>query len=116
MDLAKRLYFDVPGFGRLHSTGGSIKFAGDQNTPETSDIGWAGTSREFMAGELKFKVKNHTGISGLALKELRNINVTVTDSDGKTWQCREATTTGDVTLSDGEFDMTMSFADQEEVL
>jgi len=113
--VAKRLFFDIPSMGRVHSTGGSIKFAGDQASKETSDLGSAGDSHEFIHGELKFKVKNRKEISGLALQRLSNVDVTVTDDAGKTWQCSSCTTTENVTLSDGEYDMTMMFDDQQEV-
>lgn len=116
MSVAKRITFDVPGFGRLHTTNGRITFAGDQGTLEKSDQGPAGISEEWMPGQLSFNVKNRPGISGVQLMRLRNIDVTVQDDGGKTWQCRGCSTTNQPQLADGDFAVEMSFEDQEEVL
>ena len=114
-DIDKRLFFDLPNFGRVHTTGGSIKLAGFKTNKETSDLGAAGESDEFQHGELKFKVKNKKGMSATGLQNLKGITVTVTDSNGTMWACENASTTENVELSDGEYDMTMMFDDQKEI-
>jgi hypothetical protein len=116
MSVAKRLYFDLPGFGRLHAVNGSITMAGDTATKEKSDIGSAGDSEEWMPGKLSFSVKNQPGVSVLALKQLREINVTVQDDSSKTWLCRGCSSTGETSLSGGDIKVEMEFDDQEEVV
>lgn len=117
MAVAKRLFFDVPGFGRVHAMpGGSIKPAGLSRKKKMSDLGSAGSESEPMPGELKFKIVNQPGISLVALGQLESVDVTVQDDSGKTWLCVGCDVTDQPTLSGGEIDMTMEFDTQQEVL
>ena len=116
MAVAKRLYFDLPGFGRVHAINGRLKLAGDKREMQTSDAGPAGPSAEYMTGELSFSIRNQPGMSLVALGDLNGVDVFVQDDLGKSWLCRGAFTTERPELSGGEISMAMQFEDQEELI
>ncbi len=115
MAVAKKLYFDVPGMGRLKAFNGSFKPAGVKREGVMTDNGPAGPSEEDTYGELSFKLPNSSGVSGVALGNLKGINVTVQDDLGKTWLCVGAFVTEPPGLSGGEWDVSMQFENQEEI-
>jgi hypothetical protein len=117
MAVFKRLFFDVPGFGRVNAmAGGTIKLDGMKRESVMTDNGSAGPSEEPTAGELKFKLPNQAGLSLRALGDLKDVEVTVQDDSGKTWNCSEAFTTEPPSMSGGEIDVSMQFKRAEEVL
>lgn len=117
MAVFKRLFFDVPGMGRVNAKpGGTIKLDGKLRSMVMADTGPCGADEEPTPGELKFKLPNQAGISLRAMGDLKNINVTVQDDSGKTWQCSGAFVTQPPTMSNGEIDVEMLFIRAEEVL
>ena len=113
----KRLFFDVPGFGRVNAMpGGSIKLPGVKREMVMADTGPVGPSAEPTSGALKFKLPNQAGLSLSALGALNGINVTVQDDAGKTWLCSGAFVTEPPELSGGEIDIDMQFERAQEVL
>lgn len=116
MAVFKRLFFDMPGFGRLNAMpGGSLKLPGMTRTGVVADTGRIGYSEEPVYGELSFKLPNQAGLSLVDLGNLGNVTVTVQDDNSKTWQCSDAFVTTPPTLSNGEVDVAMQFANVEEV-
>lgn len=117
MAVFKRLFFDVPGFGRVHAKpGGSIKLDGMTRTMEMADTGPLGPSEEPSHGELSFTLPNQAGLSVRALGDLKGVSVTVQDDGGKTWNCAGAFTVNQPTLSNGEIPVEMHYERAEEVL
>jgi Phage tail tube protein len=116
MSVAKLLYFDIQGFGRVHAKEGSFSPAGMKKNKEIADTGVVGTAKEPKIGKLKFRVANTPGgPTPSALDELEDVNVTVKDDADKTFLCIRASTTNDVELSGGWMTVEMEFDSQEEV-
>ena len=117
MAVFKRLFFDLPGFGRVNALpGGSIKFSGFHREMVKGDAGPIGVTEEPVGGELKFKVANTAGLSMKAIGDLKDVNVTVQDDSGKTWQCSGASSVDPTTLSGGEVPFDMVYIREDEVL
>jgi hypothetical protein len=113
--VAKRLFFDIPGLGRVNALpGGSIKLSGMKREGVAADTGPVGYTEEPGFGELSFKLPNK-GISIAQLKDLKDIAVTAQDDAGVVYQCQEAFVTEPPTLSGGEIDVKMMYAREEEV-
>ncbi len=116
MAVFKRLFFDVPGFGRVNAkAGGSIKLPGMTRSMVMADTGPVGPDAEPTHGVLKMTLPNQAGLSLHALGELVNVNVTVQDDGGKTWLCSSAFVIDTPELSNGEIALEMHFAKAEEV-
>lgn len=117
MAVFKRLFFDIPGLGRVDAkAGGSIKFSGFHRTMVNADTGPQGPEEEPVHGELKFKLPNKAGLSVKGINALKGINVTVQDDSGKTWHCSGAFSEDPPTLTNGEFNVDMLYIREEEVL
>lgn len=116
MSVFKRLFFDVPGMGRVEARpGGSLKLPGLTRAMEQADTGPAGFSREPTHGVLKFTLLNKASISLKALGEIEGINVTVQDDGGKTWLCSGAAVVDTPELANGEISIEMHFSKADEV-
>ena len=115
---AKKLYFDLPGIGRVHAMpGGTLNPGGFNRAKKLSDVGVVGHTEEPVAPSLSFKIaaKKGDGLSQRSLSDLVDVNVTVTSDDGKTFMVRNCVTTQPAALSDGEFDIAMEGDSVEEV-
>lgn len=115
---AKKLYFDIPGFGRVHAMpGGTLDPGGFNRAKKLSDVGVIGHTEEPTAPKISFKVAaaKNDGISQRALSDLVDVNVTVTSDHGRVYIVRGCVTTKPVALSDGEFDVEMEGDSAEEV-
>lgn len=107
---AKKLYFDIPGVGRVHAMpGGSFDPGGFTRTKKQSDIGSVGHTEEPVAPKLTFKIaaRKDDGLNERTLSDLVDVNVTVTSDHGKVWIVRGCVTTKPTTFSDGEYDVEM---------
>lgn len=113
--VAKKLFFDLPGKGRVQTVNGSFKPAGESRSMYNADTGPVGPTSESMHGELSFTVPNDGSVKQKELADLVGINITLQDDNGQTWLCRDAFTTEPPTLSGGEISVSMQFKTQEEV-
>jgi hypothetical protein len=114
--LVKKLYFDLPGFGRVHSMpGASLDIGGMQREWKKSDVGPAGYTEDPVTASVEFKVQMMPGMSLRALGDLAGINITVTTDGGDTYLLRDACVTNPPKLSGGEIDMRFEAAACEEV-
>lgn len=112
----KRLFFDVPGMGRLEARpGGSLKLPGLMRQIEQADTGPASFSSEPTHGVIKCTVLNKANISLSALGALEGINITVQDDGGKTWLCSGAALVDTPELANGEIPLEFHFTRADEV-
>lgn len=106
--IAKKLYFDIPGFGRVHALPDSTFDPGGQKRdPVLTDVGVAGYTEEPMAPSVQFKLANN-GISLNDLRNLTDVNVSIQDDNGQAWIMRDAWVTEPPKLSGGEIDVSMT--------
>lgn len=116
MKVAKKLYFDLPGFGRVHAMpGGEFDPGGFSREMKKSDVGVVGYTEEPATPTVKFKIAKTPGLSQRQLSDLVDVNVTVTSDDGDVYIVRGCVTTTPVKLSDGDFDIEMEGVSAEEV-
>lgn len=118
MKAAKKIFFDLPGFGRVHAmSGGSIDMGGHNREMKKADTGIVGYTEEPIEPTIKFKIarKANDGLSARKLSDLVDVNVTVIDDLGNTYIVRNACTTKPVSYSDGDFDVEMAGESVEEV-
>lgn len=115
---AKKLFFDIPGIGRVHAMpGGTVDPGGFSRDMKMSDLGPAGYTEEPMPPSASFKIAKTKGdgLSKRKLSDLKDINLTITDDLGNVDLMRKAFTTKPVTFSDGEYDIEMQGFSMEEV-
>jgi len=116
MRVAKKLYFDLQGFGRVHAMpGAEFSPEGSNREFKKSDVGVVGYTEEPETAKLKFKIAKQPGLSQRALSDLVDTNVTITSDDGDVYVARGCCTTGPVSLSDGDFDVEMEAISVEEI-
>jgi hypothetical protein len=115
MKVAKLLYIDMPGAGRLHTKNSSLSTGKFNQSKELSDLGSAGTGKTPRVGTLKFDVANNGKVSLTQMSSLDEINLTVQDDNGTTWLLSGCTTTNDVELNEGWMSVEMEFDSSEEV-
>lgn len=116
MRVAKKLYFDLPGFGRVHGMpGGEFSPEGFNREFKKSDAGVVGHTEEPETAKLKFKIAKQPGLSQRNLSDMTDVNVTVTVDDGDVYVIRGCVTTKPVSLSDGDFDVEMEGISVEEI-
>ena len=112
----KRLFFDLPGFGRVHAMpGGTLDIGGVKREWKMSDVGPAGYTEDPVTASAEFKVQMLPGLSLRALGNLAGVNVTITTDGGETYLLRDACVTNPPKLSGGEIDMRLEAAACEEV-
>ena len=115
---AKKLYFDIPGFGRVHAMpGGTLEPGGFNRSKKITDVGIAGYTEEPVAPKVSFKIakRKNDGLSVRTLSDLTDVNVTVTSDDGTVFLVRNCVTTKPAALSDGDIDIEMEGDSVEEV-
>ncbi len=118
MKAAKKLYFDIPGLGRVHSMPGAQFDSGGVNRAmKKSDQGFVGHTEEHEEPKLKFKIarKQNDGVTLKILNDLVDTNITVIDDLDNTFIFRDGFTTKPVSYSDGDFDVEASAYSVEEV-
>lgn len=108
MSIAKKLYFDIPGLGRVYGLPGSTFDPGGQKRdPVISDGGVEGYTEEPMAPSIQFKLANRADLDLDVLRNLKDVNVSIQDDNGKSWMIRNAWTAEPPKVSGGEIDMQM---------
>lgn len=106
--VAKKLYFDIPGLGRVNSLPGATFDPGGQKREALmADTGVAGYTEEPVAPSCEFKVANTSDVSLNDLRNLIEVNVTVQDDNGVTWVVRGAWMAEPPQLSNGEYSCKM---------
>jgi hypothetical protein len=106
--VAKRLFFDITGIGRVNSLpGGSFDPGGFKREPIIGDNGVVGYAEEPVAPTVQFKVANTPGVLA-ALRKMTTANVNVQDDNGESWIVREAFHVDVPKLSGGEIDCSMA--------
>ena len=107
--VAKRLFFDITGIGRVDALpGATFNPGGVSREAVIGDNRVVGHSEALVAPTLQFKVANTKGVLK-ALKALSVVNVNVQDDNGDSWIVKGAFFTGDgPSLSGGEIDCNMA--------
>lgn len=106
--VAKKLYFDIPGVGRVNSLPGStFDPGGEKRDPVIADTGVVGYTEEPVAPSCEFKIANTSDIDQSTLRDLVNVNVTVQDDNGSSWIISSAWMAEPPQLSGGEISCKM---------
>ena len=106
--VAKKLYFDIPGIGRVNSLPGStFDPGGEKRDPIIADNGVVGYTEEPVAPSCEFKIANTAGINQSVLRDLVDVNVSVQDDNGSSWIIKEAWMAEPPQLSGGEISCKM---------
>jgi Phage tail tube protein len=109
MKFVKKLYFDLPGFGRVNAMeGGTLNVGGMTRETVKVDLGVVGFTEDHAEPSIDFKVKMSPGLSLRALSDLSGVDVTVQTDGGDTYILGGAWTSEPVSLSGGEIDMKMA--------
>jgi hypothetical protein len=105
----KRVFFDIPGFGRVASApGAETNFGGVKRDAKIADTGVVGYTEEPVAPEVTFKLPMMAGLSIKKLNNLTDVNVTVTFDTGQVWVMQNGWTAEPCKISGGDIDMKMS--------
>ncbi|KJZ09426.1 hypothetical protein TW85_21975 [Marinomonas sp. S3726] len=106
--VAKKLYFDIPGIGRVNSLpGASFNPGGQKRDAVMADLGPAGFSEEPVAPSCEYKIANTAGVDLNQLRNLTDVNVSIQDDNGQSWMISSAWMSEPPTLSGGEYSCKM---------
>lgn len=109
MKVAKKLFFDIPGIGRVNAKPGStFDPGGEERSTEKADTGIVGFSEETMEPKLSFVVPNTANVSIDQLRNLTDVDVTVFDDNGKGWVVAGCWTVKPTPLTNGEISVEMA--------
>lgn len=115
MRVAKKVFFDLPGFGRVHAMPGATLDPGGYNkTKKLSDAGVVGHTEEVAVPKLSLKIAKTRGLSQRALSDFEG-DVTAIVDDGATYLYRNCILTSPAALSDGDFSVEMEADSVEEI-
>ncbi|MGH1429755.1 MAG: phage tail tube protein [Neptuniibacter sp.] len=108
MTIASKLYFDIPGLGRVYGLPGStFDPGGEKRDAVISDGGVEGFTEETVAPSIQAKLANRDDLSLDVLRNLKDVNVNIQDNAGKSWVMRGAWTAEPPKVSGGEIDLQM---------
>ncbi len=106
--VAKKLFFDIPGIGRVNSLpGATFNPGGQKRAAVIADLGVAGYDEEPVAPTCDFKIANTADIDLDQLRNLTDVNVSIQDDNGKMWMISAAWMSDVPSLSGGEYDCKM---------
>jgi hypothetical protein len=106
--IAKKIFFDIPGIGRVNSLpGATFNPGGQKRTSKVADTGVVGYDEEPVAPSCDFKIANTADVDQNVLRNLTNVNVSVQDDNGKMWVISGAWMTDPPALTGGEYDCKM---------
>lgn len=106
--VAKRLFFDVTGLGRVNALpGATFDPGGITREPVIADNKVVGPSETLAAPTMQFRVANTKGMLA-ALRALDVVNVNVQDDNGDSWIVKGAFNTSVPSLSNGEITCNMA--------
>lgn len=101
--VAKKLFFDVDGVGRINAMpGATFTLGGNNRTPVNADNGPVGFSEEPVEPKITgIQVPNDGTVSMEQINALTNVNVTIQDDNGKTYIQSGSYTPAPCTQSNG---------------
>lgn len=106
--VAKKLFFDVDGVGRINARAGSTFNPGGSNrSAETADTGVVGYSEEPVASSISCTIPNDGTVSLDVLRNLTDVNVTAQDDNGQMWIVPGCFVTEPPALSNGEITLNL---------
>lgn len=106
--VAKKLYFDIPGIGRVNSLpGATFNPGGQKRDAVMADTGVAGYTEEPVAPSCEFKIANTADVDQNQLRLLADVNVSIQDDNGKSWMISGAWMSEPPALSGGEYSCKM---------
>lgn len=106
--VAKKLYFEIPGIGRVNSLpGASFNPGGQKREAIITDIGVAGFSEEPAVPSCEFKISNTADVDLNLLRNLTNVNVSIEDDNNQAWVISAAWMSEPPSLSGGEYSCKM---------
>lgn len=107
--IAKKLFFDIPGMGRVHAMpGGTFNPGGHNREGVVADTGVVGFTEEPVAPTAEFTLPNTANVDLNQLRNLVDVNVNIQDDNGKSWVMREAWVVEPTALTNGEISVSMS--------
>lgn len=116
MKNAKKIYFDMPGLGRVFSMPGStFRPKGYKRDAVVADPGIAGYQEEHVPPEANMNITATRGIDMQALNNLTGINVTVELDTGDIYMMTDAWVADAVELNDGKISVKINARDSEKV-
>ena len=109
MKVAKKLFFDLDGIGRVDAKpGGNFNPGGNNRTAVMTDLGVAGYDEEPVAPTMSFVLPNNGKVSLAEIRNLTDVNVTVQDDNGVVWVVSGCFVTEPPGLNNGEMSVSMS--------
>lgn len=114
--IAKKVYIDLPGFGRVYNLPGArFKPKGQARNPVIADVGIVGYTEEHTPGELTMDIAYKPGIDLIALGALKDFNVPVQTDGGDYYIMTGAWVVNAVEASDGKISMVINSKDTNKV-
>ena len=108
--VAKKLFFDIDGVGRINAMpGATFTLGGNNRTSVNADTGPVGFSEEPVEPKITgIQVPNDGTVSMEQIDALSNVNVTIQDDNGKTYIQSGSYTPAPCSMSNGmiSFDFT----------
>lgn len=106
--VAKRLFFDIDGVGRVNAKPGSTFDPGGlKREAEVADTGVVGYGQEPVAPSAEFSIVNDGKVSVAQLRDLTDVNITIQDDNGVVWIMSGAWVSEPPKLSNGEISVSM---------
>lgn len=106
--VAKKLFFDLDGIGRINArAGGTFNPGGSNRSEEIADTGVVGFSEEPVAASISCTIPNDGTVGMDVLRDLTDINVTVQDDNGQMWIVSGCFTTEPPGVSNGDITLNM---------
>lgn len=116
MKNAKKIYFDMPGLGRMWSfEGSSFKPKGYKRDPVVTDAGIAGFHETHNVAEANLQLAYTQDMDLIKLNQLTGINVTVELDNGHIYMMTDAWVADAVELNDGKISVKINARDSERV-
>lgn len=114
--IAKKVYIDLPGLGRVYNMPGSrFKPKGTTRTPVIADVGIVGYTEEHSVGELTMDIAHRPGLDLVALGNLKDFNVPVQTDGGDFYMMTGAWVVQAVEASDGKISLVINSKDTNKV-
>lgn len=114
--IAKKVYIDLPGLGRVFNLPGArFKPKGDTRTPVIADVGVVGYTEEHSVGELTMDIAHKPGLDLVALGKLKDFNVPVQTDGGDFYMMTGAWVAQAVEASDGKISIVINAKDTNKV-
>lgn len=107
--MAKKLFFDIGGIGRVNAMPGSTFSPGGSNRePIIADTGVVDFDEEPVAPTMEFDIPVDARFGMDVLRDLKNIIVTVQDDAGQVWSVAGCCTTRPPSQNSGKVSISMA--------